>query len=104
MTDNSLFSRKNDLYAKIIYFCFCVLDIGAAYGTAKAGSGISSIGVWKPSIIMKSLIPVVMAGILGIYGMIVSVILIQKSKILKGLQTTERNPYKNNRNYSSFAK
>jgi len=29
---------------------------------------------------MKSLIPVVMAGILGIYGMIVSVILIQKSK------------------------
>ena len=52
------------------------LDIGAAYGTAKAGSGISSIGVWKPSIFMKSLIPVVMAGILGIYGMIVSVILI----------------------------
>ncbi|EAR90397.1 vacuolar type H+-ATPase proteolipid subunit (macronuclear) [Tetrahymena thermophila SB210] len=53
-------------------------NVGAAYGTAKAGSGISSIGVWKPSIIMKSLIPVVMAGILGIYGMIVAVILIQK--------------------------
>jgi V-type H+-transporting ATPase proteolipid subunit len=30
---------------------------------------------------MKSLIPVVMAGILGIYGMIVAVILSQKSKI-----------------------
>ena len=29
---------------------------------------------------MKCLIPVVMAGILGIYGMIVSVILIQKVK------------------------
>ena len=69
-------------WQKFIDFSFlCVLDIGAAYGTAKAGSGISSIGVWKPSIIMKSLIPVVMAGILGIYGMIVSVILIQKSKI-----------------------
>jgi len=67
--------------------CFS-LDIGAAYGTAKAGSGISSIGVWKPSIIMKSLIPVVMAGILGIYGMIVSVILIQKSilQTLKNIQ------------------
>ena len=49
--------------------------MGAAYGTAKAGVGISSIGIWKPDIIMKSLIPVVMAGILGIYGMIVSVIL-----------------------------
>lgn len=30
---------------------------------------------------MKSLIPVVMAGILGIYGMIVAVILSQKSMI-----------------------
>ena len=92
MTDNSLFSRKNDLYAKIIYFCFCVLDIGAAYGTAKAGSGISSIGVWKPSIIMKSLIPVVMAGILGIYGMIVSVILIQKSKIFNNWEVSIHTP------------
>ncbi|EGR33577.1 vacuolar type h+-ATPase proteolipid subunit, putative [Ichthyophthirius multifiliis] len=53
-------------------------NVGAAYGTAKAGAGISGIGIWKPQIIMKSLIPVVMAGILGIYGMIVSVILIQK--------------------------
>jgi hypothetical protein len=31
---------------------------------------------------MKSLIPVVMAGILGIYGMIVAVILSQRSKEL----------------------
>jgi V-type H+-transporting ATPase proteolipid subunit len=31
---------------------------------------------------MKSLIPVVMAGILGIYGMIVAVILCQKSNII----------------------
>ena len=55
--------------------------MGAAYGTAKAGAGIASMGVLKPELIMKSLIPVVMAGILGIYGMIVAVILIQKSKI-----------------------
>jgi V-type H+-transporting ATPase proteolipid subunit len=32
------------------------------------------MGVLKPDLIMKSVIPVVMAGILGIYGMIVSVI------------------------------
>jgi V-type H+-transporting ATPase 16kDa proteolipid subunit len=54
--------------------------VGAAYGTAKAGNGIAGIGIWKPEAIMKCLIPVVMAGILGIYGMIVSVIIIQKVK------------------------
>lgn len=37
------------------------------------------MGVLKPDLIMKSIIPVVMAGILGIYGMIVSVILAGKS-------------------------
>lgn len=55
-------------------------NLGAAYGTAKSGVGISSMGVLKPELIIKSIIPVVMAGILGIYGLIVSVILIQKSK------------------------
>ena len=54
------------------------IDLGAAYGTAKAGTGISSISIWRPSLVMKSLIPVVMAGILGIYGMIVAVIVTQK--------------------------
>ena len=53
-------------------------DFGAAYGPAKAGTGISSISIWRPSVVMKSLIPVVMAGILGIYGMIVAVIISQK--------------------------
>ena len=50
-------------------------NLGAAYGTARSGVGISSMGVMKPDLIMKSIIPVVMAGILGIYGMIVAVIL-----------------------------
>jgi V-type H+-transporting ATPase proteolipid subunit len=49
--------------------------LGAAYGTAKSGVGIVSMGVLKPDLIIKSVIPVVMAGILGIYGMIVAVIL-----------------------------
>jgi V-type H+-transporting ATPase proteolipid subunit len=38
------------------------------------------MGVLKPDLIMKSVVPVVMAGILGIYGMIVAVIIVQKSK------------------------
>ena len=39
------------------------------------------MGVLKPELIMKSVVPVVMAGILGIYGMIVAVIIVQKSKL-----------------------
>merc|ERR1711976_707180 len=50
-------------------------NLGAAYGTAKSGVGICSMGVLKPEAIFKSVIPVVMAGILGIYGLIVAVIL-----------------------------
>lgn len=53
-------------------------NLGAAYGTAKSGVGISSMGVIKPDLIMKSIIPVVMAGVLGIYGLIVAVILVQR--------------------------
>ena len=55
-------------------------NVGAAYGTAKAGVGIGSMAVTKPGLVYKSLVPVVMAGILGIYGLIVGVILIPKVK------------------------
>jgi V-type H+-transporting ATPase proteolipid subunit len=50
-------------------------NLGAAYGTAKSGVGISSMGVMNPNLIMRNMIPVVMAGVLGIYGLIISVIL-----------------------------
>mmetsp|Transcript_66263 Transcript_66263/g.76902 ORF Transcript_66263/g.76902 Transcript_66263/m.76902 type:complete len:156 (+) Transcript_66263:44-511(+) len=53
-------------------------NVGAAYGTARSGIGIGAISILKPELIMRSIVPVVMAGILGIYGMIVSVILCQK--------------------------
>ena len=53
-------------------------NLGAAYGTAKAGVGICTMGVLKPEKIIKAIIPVIMAGILGIYGLIVGVILVQK--------------------------
>ena len=94
--------------------------IGSAYGTGKAGMGISHVGVHKPEvcahppsittarcaplygrlavgalrsrvsltpslslgvcarvaqIVMKNIIPVVMAGVLGIYGLIIAVII-----------------------------
>merc|ERR1712037_753624 len=47
-------------------------NLGAAYGTAKSGVGICSVAVLKPELIIKSIIPVVMAGILGIYCVIIS--------------------------------
>ena len=66
-------------------------NLGAAYGTAKSGVGIASMGVLKPDLIIKSVIPVVMAGILGIYGLIVSVILIQKSNnIINNTKLTKK--------------
>lgn len=37
---------------------------GAAYGTAKSAVGICSMGVMRPELIMKSVIPVIMAGTL----------------------------------------
>lgn len=54
------------------------LDLGAAYGTAKSGVGISSMAVLKPELIFKSIVPIIMAGILGIYGLIVCIIIFQK--------------------------
>ena len=41
------------------------------------------MGVLKPELIIKSVVPVVMAGILGIYGLIISVIINQKSKAIE---------------------
>ncbi|KAG7009398.1 V-type proton ATPase 16 kda proteolipid subunit 2 [Physcia stellaris] len=48
---------------------------GAAYGTAKSGIGISGVGTFRPDLIMKSLIPVVMAGIIAVYSLVISVLI-----------------------------
>ncbi|SPO00217.1 related to vacuolar ATP synthase proteolipid subunit [Cephalotrichum gorgonifer] len=51
--------------------------MGAAYGTMKAGQGIAGIGSYRPDLVMKSLIPVVMAGIIAVYGLVISVLISQ---------------------------
>merc|ERR1712147_186747 len=53
-------------------------SMGAAYGTAKSGVGIAAMGVMRPELVMKSIVPVVMAGVLGIYGFMMSVLIAQK--------------------------
>jgi len=50
-------------------------SLGAAYGTAKAGTGIAAMSVMRPELIMKSIIPVVMAGIIAIYGLVVAALI-----------------------------
>jgi len=49
--------------------------LGAAYGTAKAMIGMAECARIKPELLMKSLIPIVMAGITAIYGLVVSVLI-----------------------------
>jgi len=56
--------------AAIVFTCF-----GASYGTAKAGVGIVAAGVLRPDLIVRNIIPIVMAGIIGIYGLVVSVLI-----------------------------
>merc|ERR1712147_10487 len=52
-------------------------NLGSAYGTAKSGVGIVSVAVLKPELLFKSIIPVVMAGVLGMYGMIIAILMKQ---------------------------
>ncbi|CDW76190.1 vacuolar atp synthase [Stylonychia lemnae] len=88
------------------YFQFFTLDLGAAYGTAKAGIGIASMGVLKPDLIMKSIVPIVMAGILGIYGLIIAVILLQKSMsylYINTLIVESKDSYSADKGYKHFA-
>ncbi|EKM79133.1 hypothetical protein AGABI1DRAFT_85027 [Agaricus bisporus var. burnettii JB137-S8] len=54
----------------IVFTC-----IGASYGTAKSGVGVSAMAVLRPDLMMKCVVPVVMAGIIGIYGLVVSVLI-----------------------------
>merc|ERR1711939_511412 len=54
----------------IVFTC-----IGASYGTSKSGVGISAMGVLRPDLMMKCMVPVVMAGIIAIYGLVVSVLI-----------------------------
>jgi ATP synthase proteolipid subunit len=37
-----------------------------SYGTAKSGVGVSAMAVLRPDLMMKCVVPVVMAGIIGV--------------------------------------
>ncbi|KAL3498330.1 hypothetical protein ACH5RR_041062 [Cinchona calisaya] len=56
-------------FGSLVFSC-----IGAAYGIAKSGVGVASMGVMQPKLVMKSIVLVVMAGVLDIYSLIIVVI------------------------------
>lgn len=79
MADNS-FSEACPVYAPFFGAMGCTAAIvftclGASYGTAKSGVGIAAMGVLRPDLIVKNIVPVIMAGIIGIYGLVVSVLI-----------------------------
>jgi len=60
--------------------CVVLSNFGSAWGTWKAGLGVCNMGVNYPQGVMKNIVPIVMAGVLGIYGLIVAVIITQDIK------------------------
>lgn len=50
---------------------------GSAWGTWRAGLGVCEMGINYSKGVIKNIVPIVMAGVLGIYGLIVAVIIAQ---------------------------
>jgi V-type H+-transporting ATPase proteolipid subunit len=50
-------------------------NVGAALGTARAGAGIMQSGIKSPELVWRNLIPIVMAGVNGIYGLITAIVI-----------------------------
>lgn len=51
-------------------------SLGAAFGIAQSGAAITGIAKFRPDLTVKALIPVVMAGIVNVYGLVVAVIVV----------------------------
>ena len=65
-------------------------NAGSAYGAAKSGMGIAGLAVTRPQLAFKALVPVIMAGILSIYGLIIAVLTVMAVKP----NETDSNPAK----------
>lgn len=73
--------------------CMVLANFGSAWGTWKAGLGVCKMGINYPQGIIKNIVPIVMAGVLGIYGLIVSVIIAQSISVPNGDSTTSYSLY-----------
>ena len=61
------------------------------------------MGVFRPDAVMKNMLPVIMAGILGIYGLIASIIMVYASNALLLLSFLVASPDAAGTHYSSFS-
>lgn len=64
--------------------CMILSCWGSAWGTWKAGLAVCHMGIDYNKGVIKNIVPIVMAGVLGIYGLIVSVIITQSISIPDG--------------------
>jgi len=55
--------------------CIVLSNLGAAWGTWRSGMGLCQMGINHPNGIIKNLVAIIMAGVLGIYGLIVAIII-----------------------------
>jgi V-type H+-transporting ATPase proteolipid subunit len=49
-------------------------SIGSAYGTFRSAQGLFAVCVGHPYLIYRGLMPIIMAGIVGIYGLVAAII------------------------------
>jgi len=73
--------------------CMILANFGSAWGTWKAGCGVCKMGIIHPAGIIKNIVPIVMAGVLGIYGLIVAVIITQSISVPLGDGSTTYSLY-----------
>ncbi|KAL0273024.1 UNVERIFIED_CONTAM: hypothetical protein PYX00_005801 [Menopon gallinae] len=98
MADNPIYGPFFGVMGAAAAIIFSAL--GAAYGTAKSGTGIAAMSVMRPELIMKSIIPVVMAGIIAIYGLVVAVLIAgslekpEQYPLYKGQLTISPSPFR----------
>jgi V-type H+-transporting ATPase proteolipid subunit len=57
------------------FLALVLSNIGAALGICDAGIGLATIGPMTPELVMKNIIPVVLAGVSGVYGLIIAVLI-----------------------------
>lgn len=53
---------------------------GSAFGTAKCGIGLASASVINKTVIVRGLIAPIMAGIIGIYGLVFAIVILDSIK------------------------
>ncbi|KAI0172649.1 vacuolar ATPase proteolipid subunit C [Hypoxylon sp. FL1284] len=77
MADESLIAPKFAPFIGMAGIAAAMIfgSVGAAYGTAKSGIGIAGVGTFRPDLIMKCLIPVVMSGIIAVYSLVIAVLI-----------------------------